>query len=48
MSTPVNEEEIKKAILETAQNGRIKCPDCLALAQRFKVKPVVIGRLCNQ
>jgi len=48
MSTPINEEEIKKALLETAQDGKIKCPECLALAQRFKVKPVVIGRLCNQ
>ena len=44
----VNEEDIEKALLEKAQDGRIKCPECLAIAQRFGVKGTVVGRLCNE
>ncbi|MCD6319651.1 MAG: hypothetical protein J7M03_03110 [Candidatus Desulfofervidaceae bacterium] len=43
-----NEGEIKKALLAISQDGRVRCPDCLAVAQQFNVKPIVIGRLCNE
>ncbi len=44
----VEEEEIKKALLEASENGRIRCPQCLEIARRFQVKGTVVGRLCNE
>ena len=41
-------QEILEAIRPLIRDGKLKCADALALAARLRIKPVVIGRACNQ
>ncbi len=39
---------IKEELLRVAKNKKISCVKALALAKRFKVKPIEIGRVANE
>ena len=40
-------EQIRAAVREAAEKGRIECARALAVARRLKVEPRRVGEACN-
>lgn len=48
MSNDVSAAEILEALRPLTKDGKLPCKEALALADRLKVSPSRIGRICNQ
>jgi hypothetical protein len=44
----MSDSEVLEAIGPHVHDGKLKCKDALEVAARLQVKPIVIGRVCNQ
>lgn len=44
----MTEEQLLEAVRPLVRNSHLACKDALALAARLEIKPIQIGKLCDQ
>ena len=44
----MTDDELRKAVLATAVEGKVPCKALLALAAQAQVPPAKVGQLCNE